>query len=97
MQSLVPSYLEVSMDSFSRDQQKLREQLAHTFGPGAFQAIDDQVRTNMAFFSEAMRMFTPFALRRAAGEAKAGEGGEIDTLKAQMAEMQAKLEALSRK
>jgi len=99
MQSLVPSYLEVSMNSFAKEQVKLREQFTHAFGPGAFQAMDDHVRANMAFFTEAMRIFTPFAAgRRAPGEAKPGaEGGEIDALKTQMAEMQAKLDALSRK
>ncbi|KAA2237323.1 polyhydroxyalkanoate synthesis repressor PhaR [Salinarimonas soli] len=114
MQSLVPSYLEVSMNNFAREQQKLRDQIAQAFGPGTFQALDDHVRANMTFFSEAMRMFTPFAARRAAAEmngagevrmpdGKAVEGrpgeppADIDALKTQMAEMQAKLDALSRK
>jgi polyhydroxyalkanoate synthesis repressor PhaR len=114
MQSLVPSYLESSMNNFAREQQKLREQIAQAFGPGTFQAIDDHVRANMSFFTDAMRMFTPFAARRAgieingADEAKGADmkaadlkGGEppaeIDALKTQMAEMQAKLDALSRK
>ena len=106
MQALVPSYLEFSMDNLSREQQKLRDQMAKAFGPSAFQAMEEQVRTNMSFFTEAMRMFSPFAARGDAkgegkGEAKA-EGkpeasSDIDGLKQQMAEMQAKLEALSRK
>jgi polyhydroxyalkanoate synthesis repressor PhaR len=106
MQALVPSYLEFSMDNLAREQQKLRDQMAKAFGPSAFQAMEEQVRTNMSFFTEAMRMFSPFATR---GDAK-GEGkgepraegkpeasADIDGLKQQMAEMQAKLEALSRK
>jgi polyhydroxyalkanoate synthesis repressor PhaR len=113
MQSLVPSYLESSMNNFAREQQKLRDQIAQAFGPGTFQAIDDHVRANMAFFTDAMRMFTPFAARRAGieingeeakgtelrgAELKGGEPpAEIDALKTQMAEMQAKLDALSRK
>ena len=111
MQALVPRYLEFSMDNLSREQQKLRDQMAKAFGPGAFQAMEEQVRTNMSFFTEAMRMFSPFATRGEGrgGEAKGevrGEGrsegkpeasSDIDGLKQQMAEMQAKLEALSRK
>jgi polyhydroxyalkanoate synthesis repressor PhaR len=102
MQSLVPSYLEFTMDNLSREQQKLREQMAQAFGPMAFQAMEEQVRTNMTFFTEAMRMFAPFAPRE---EGKAGgkptaldmEGaGDIDALKRQMADMQAKLDALAR-
>src|SRR5215212_160931 len=66
LQSLVPSYLEFSMANLAREQQKLREQMAQTFGPAAaFQAMEDHVRTNMSFFTEAMRMFSPFARRTA--------------------------------
>jgi polyhydroxyalkanoate synthesis regulator protein len=70
--------------------------------------VEEQVRTNMGFFMESMRMFTPFAAR---GETKGEKpekaeskpvdkpeaGIDLDSLKQQMAEMQAKLEALSRK
>ena len=59
----MPSYLEFSMENLSREQQKLREQMAQAFGPEAFQAMEEQVRTNMTFFTEAMRMFSPFAKR----------------------------------
>jgi polyhydroxyalkanoate synthesis repressor PhaR len=101
MQALVPSYLALSMENLARDQQKLREQMAQTFGPGAFHAIEEQVRTNMAFFTEAMRMFTPFAGKSAAkpeGEEDAQPGGDdLDALRRQMADMQARLEALSKK
>jgi polyhydroxyalkanoate synthesis repressor PhaR len=108
LQSLVPSYLEFSLENLARDQQKLREQMAETFGPAAFHAVEDQVRANMAFFSEAMRMFSPFAAGgkgnaapgtapEAKPEAGATDSIDLDALKRQMADMQAKLDALSRK
>src|SRR5918993_1822900 len=106
LQSLVPSYLEFSMANLAREQQKLREQMAQAFGPAAFHAMEEQVRTNMGFFTEAMRMFSPFAQRhdeKAEGKgeqtAAANSAGpdDLDALKRQMADMQAKLEALSRK
>ena len=103
LQALVPSYLEFSMENLSREQQKLREQMAQAFGPAAFHAMEEQVRSNMKFFTEAMRMFSPFAKRdEARGEGKAGEprgdsAGELDSLKRQVADMQAKLDALSHK
>lgn len=104
LQALVPSYLEFSMNNLSRDQQALREQMAQSFGAKAFGAMEDQVRANMAFFTESMRMFTPFAGRAgqpAAGAPDAGAQGEtrgeIDELKAQMAAMQEKLEELAKK
>ena len=109
MQALVPSYLEFSIDNLTREQEKLREQMRHAFGPAAFQAMQEQVRTNMALFSEAMKMFLPFAPRL---DDKAGprndaepnsnshsgrDPGDLDGLRRQMAEMQARLEALSKK
>jgi polyhydroxyalkanoate synthesis repressor PhaR len=102
MQALVPSYLEFSMNNLSQEQQKLREQMAQAFGPSAFQAMEEQVRKNMGFFSEAMRMFSPFPQANGgAPEAKPaskGEGpDELDTLKRQMADMQAKLDKLATK
>ena len=61
MQSLVPSYLEFSMNNLSREQQKLRDQMSHGLRRlRCFQAMEEQVRKNMGFFTEAMRMFSPF-------------------------------------
>ncbi|QFU17781.1 polyhydroxyalkanoate synthesis repressor PhaR [Microvirga thermotolerans] len=102
LQSLVPSYLEFSMENLSREQQKLREQMSQAFGPSAFQTMEEQVRKNMTFFSEAMRMFSPFAQReegaaRQKAETAGESSAELRDLKRQMAEMQAKLDALSRK
>ncbi|RDI61829.1 polyhydroxyalkanoate synthesis repressor PhaR [Microvirga subterranea] len=104
LQSLVPSYLEFSMDNLSREQQKLREQMSQAFGPGAFHAMEEQVRKNMSLFTDAMRMFSPFAQRQAdedeaksKAEPKTEASGELETLKKQMADMQAKLDKLARK
>ena len=38
MQMLVPRYLEVSIDSLTREQEKFREQMAQAFGMGGFGA-----------------------------------------------------------
>ncbi|EIM25053.1 polyhydroxyalkanoate synthesis repressor PhaR [Microvirga lotononidis] len=102
MQALVPSYLEFSMNNLSQEQQKLREQMAQTFGPGAFQAMEEQVRKNMGFFTEAMRMFSPFPQASSGTSetkpaAKSEETNDLDRLKQQMADMQAKLDKLATK
>ncbi len=102
MQALVPSYLEFSMNNLSQEQQKLREQMAQAFGPGAFQAMEEQVRKNMSFFTEAMRMFSPFppGSPGAPGQKvspKTDEADDLDALKRQMADMQAKLDKLAGK
>jgi polyhydroxyalkanoate synthesis repressor PhaR len=107
MQALVPSYLEFSMNNLSQEQQKLRDQMASAFGPTAFQAMEEQVRKNMSFFTEAMRMFSPFPQNLPQNPPglpdgqkpgpQGGEAGDLETLRRQMAEMQAKLDRLASK
>ena len=59
MQNYVPSYLEMSMDSFKRNQDKFKEQLTDTLSaaPG-YKMFEDNVRKNMALYEQAMKMFT---------------------------------------
>src|SRR5947207_6846713 len=63
MQMLVPRYLETSIDSLTREQQKFRDQMSQAFGAGGFGALDETVRRNMEVFQRAFTMFTPFARR----------------------------------
>ena len=59
MRTMVPSFLEFSMANFAKDQDGLREKMAQSFGPSVFQqALQEQVRANMTFFGDAMKMFT---------------------------------------
>ena len=62
MQSLLPSYLELSMNNFIGQQEQFRKQFASTFStaPGAAM-FEEQVRQNTAMFERAMKMFTPFS------------------------------------
>ncbi len=61
MRTMVPSFLEFSMANFARDQEGLREKMTQSFAPTAFQsAMEEQVRANMSFFGDAMKMFTTF-------------------------------------
>ena len=106
MQMLVPRYLEVSIDSLSREQEKFRTQMAQAFGVGGFGSLEDQVRRNMEMFERAFGMFAPFARREAqaseggdrpAAAAAPGATGEIDDLKRQLEEMQKKIDRLGDK
>src|SRR5512134_1566575 len=63
MQMLVPRYLEVSIDSLTREQEKFRNQVAQAFGVGGFGTLEDQVRRNMEMFERTFAMFAPFARR----------------------------------
>jgi polyhydroxyalkanoate synthesis repressor PhaR len=95
MQMLVPRYLEVSIESLTREQEKFRQQMAQAFGVGTFAPLEDQVRRNMEIFERAFGMFAPFA-RREDQAAEAGReapaAGEIDDLKRQLVEMQRRLD-----
>lgn len=102
MQMLVPRYLEASIESFTREQGKFREQMAQAFGVGGFGPLEDQVRRNMEIFEKTFAMFTPFAHGQtsSAGEKPAQRGGassEMDELKRQLEEMQKRLDRLSSK
>jgi len=113
MQKLVPSYLEFSLDSLTRQQEQYRRRFAHAFGTAAFEAMQEQVRKNFATFEKALGLFTPFAKGGSSEEANAnaepsaqqGEteaqsgksDDEIATLKAELSAMQQRLEQLSRR
>src|SRR5205085_5166052 len=95
MQKLVPRYLEVSIDTLVREQEKFRAQMAQAFGVVAFGPLEEQVRRNMEMFERTFAMFAPFA-RRDGQTAEADKGGpkpavggseEIDNLKRQMEDM----------
>jgi polyhydroxyalkanoate synthesis repressor PhaR len=101
MQMLVPRYLEVSIDSLTREQEKFRQQIAQAFGVNTFGPLEEQVRRNMEIFERAFAMFAPFG-RREGQAAEPNEtaprtgGGDIDDLKRQMEEMQKRLDRLSK-
>lgn len=97
MQSLVPSYLDFSLSNLVKDQQKFRDQFAGAFGSTTIQAIEEQTRKNVAMFSEAMRMFSPFAARGVPGSSqdKPASGDDITALRLEMTELQRKLDRLS--
>jgi polyhydroxyalkanoate synthesis repressor PhaR len=104
MQKLVPSYLEVSLESFTREQEKFRQQITQAFGATPFgPLVEDQVRRNMDIFKQAFSMFAPFGQRpgeaAAPGEgekpAPAAAGSDLDELKRQLDDMRKKVEKLS--
>jgi polyhydroxyalkanoate synthesis repressor PhaR len=98
MQAMIPSYLEHSMNLLTRDQDKMREQMAKAFGSMGIPGMEEQVRRNMEVFQKAVGMFMPFAPGQRPGEGgegkAAGNGGELQSLRSQIAEMQKKLDKL---
>jgi polyhydroxyalkanoate synthesis repressor PhaR len=104
MQKLVPHYLEVSINTLVREQEKFRAQMAQAFGVAGFGPLEEQVRRNMELFERTFAMFAPFT-RRDGQSADADKGSpkasggtdEIDDLKRQMEEMQKRLDRLGNK
>lgn len=102
MQMLVPRYLETSIDSLTREQQKFRDQISSAFGVTPFGGLDEHVRRNMEVFQRAFSMFTPFARRddetAAEGEAETPaappQSADLDELRRQLADMQKKVDKL---
>jgi polyhydroxyalkanoate synthesis regulator protein len=101
MQMLVPRYLEMSLDSLTREQEKFRTQLTQAFGGTPFAPFEELARQNMKLFEQAFAMFKPVtrpdqAEKPAADASRAGSG-DIDELRRQISEMQKRLDRLGEK
>ena len=60
-QSMLPAYLELSMKSFTQQQEKWREYMTTALGSeDKAKAFDEQIRKNMAMFEDTMKFFAPF-------------------------------------
>ena len=106
LQSFLPTYLEMSMNTFSQNQDGIREHMRTAFGnaPG-YKMFEDSVKKNMEIYGEAMKMLSP------AGSMYGGPGtpasttpqsptnddGDIHELKAQLAALQTQLDKLEKK
>jgi polyhydroxyalkanoate synthesis repressor PhaR len=107
MQGFLPPYLEMSMESFAKAQEKMRENISRTFGATTpMAAFEEQAQRNMAMFQQALHMWSPFnqampgapgaAAPRAADEPEGGEKDEqVAELRRQMEAMQKQLDALA--
>lgn len=68
MQMVVPSFLEQSMQAFSKEQERMREHMQKAFGgkhadimdfSAPMKMIEEQTRRNLEMFQSAMQMFAP--------------------------------------
>ena len=77
LQSMVPGYLEMSMEAFARNQEEMRRYMTDTFGDFfPFRQFEEMGRQNMAMFEQAMSMFTPPAKEAGAAPAPSGEAAD---------------------
>jgi polyhydroxyalkanoate synthesis repressor PhaR len=107
LQGLVPQYLDMTMQSFSKNHEQMNSYLENTIGGiYPFSSFEDMGRKNMAIFEQAMSMMTPFqqggdqpSAEPPAGDAAPPQESDdaIDALKAQLEAMQEQLNSLSSK
>jgi len=104
MQTYVPSFLQISMEQFSKNQEKFRESLSSALGgQKPFEQFEDQIRQNVSMFEQTMKMFSPFGPSDQPSHPSSPEPDhkddktdQIDELKDQIDEMKAKLDALAK-
>ena len=110
IERLVPSYLQISLQTLVKEQERFRKQFGAFTPAGAFEAYQEQARKNLAMFEQVMATFSPFGhiktgAKSSEDAAKAEPGkdenrgedksGELAELRQQLAAMQTKLEKLS--
>src|ERR1700759_3811866 len=105
MQMVVPRYLEQSIDTLTREQEKFRKQLTTTFSGTPFAPLEEHVRRNMELFQQTFSMFKPFVPPRGGNSVTiepektpepVAESGNIDELRRQMKDMQERLDRMSK-
>lgn len=108
MQSVLPAYLDMSMNSFAAQQEKFREHMRSMGGFTPMAMFEEMARRNMAMFEQTMGMFQTGTTRRRPAETaetadEVAENAEeqadesLSVLKEQMAAMQAQLDKLAKK
>jgi polyhydroxyalkanoate synthesis repressor PhaR len=104
LQAFVPGYLDLSMDSFAKNQEAMKNRVAEAFGGGS-SALEAMTRQNIAMFERAMKMFVPFAGQGGGHESEAPKGTngagapkpseEINELKSEIEAMRRQLSELA--
>ncbi|WGR94449.1 polyhydroxyalkanoate synthesis repressor PhaR [Bradyrhizobium sp. ISRA443] len=100
MQMVVPKYLEQSLETLTKEQEKFRKQIAGALSGTPFAPLEEQVRRNMELFQQTFSMFKPFVPQRTNAEPEkvpepAPDESNIDDLRRQMKDMQERLERMS--
>ncbi|NQW00954.1 MAG: polyhydroxyalkanoate synthesis repressor PhaR [Rhodospirillales bacterium] len=110
LQSVVPNYLEHTMQSFAQNQDQMRSYMDEALGGlSPFGQLEDVGKKNMAMFENAMKMFAPFyqgvpgqthkpnagSAPAPAAPAKDAEAEKLDELRAKLDAMQKQLDGLS--
>jgi polyhydroxyalkanoate synthesis repressor PhaR len=106
MQGFLPPYLEMSMESFSKAQEQMRENMSRAFGATTpMAAFEEQAQRNMALFQQAMKVWAPFAASGMPGmpgmtppkSDDEDKDEQLAELRRQMAAMQKQLDLMAKR
>lgn len=108
LQSVVPNYLEHSMNAFAQNEESMRKHMKESMGSMfPFGQWEDLGKQNMAMFERAMQMFTPFAANGASEspaesrseptDPRPAADDDMSALKAQLRALQEQVDNLSHK
>lgn len=107
MQSVVPSYLQMSMEAFAHQQQAMRDKMTGamggSMGGSSMAMLEEQTKRNMAMFQQAMQMFTPFSTGAAMPDqtapspaAEPAKADDVQSLRDELEAMRQKLDQLAK-
>ena len=102
MQTLVPSYLEFSIDRFSGERQAMADAASRIFGAdpfstSSFAALQELTQKNLKAFNQALAMFSPFVAPGPGTPKKEVLSPDIEEMRSQLSEMQKQLDSLAKK
>jgi polyhydroxyalkanoate synthesis repressor PhaR len=104
LQSVVPNYLEHSMNTFTQNEEVMRGYMKEAMGGMfPFYQWEDMGKQNMAMFERAMQMFTPFVANGGSGKepelveiaTSDDEDDDMSMLKSQLKALQKQVDNLS--
>ncbi len=101
LQAFVPGYLDMSMESFTKNQGAMRDRIAEAMG-GGNQMIENLTRQNLAMFERAMQMFSPFGIptpgrKNDEAQAEKPPASDVESLKREMEAMRRQISELSQR
>lgn len=93
VQSMLPQYLEASLEAFQQGQSQMRDALAGAFTANPFAEL---ARRNMELFQSAAGARAPASGGAPPPPPSAGREEELERLRAELADLQAKVDRLTR-
>jgi polyhydroxyalkanoate synthesis repressor PhaR len=97
LQAFVPSYLDMSMENFTKNQEQMRNRMAEVFDGGT-QMFQDMTRQNLALFERAAKMFSPLSSgdrdRPEDGASRANGNSRPEKKSDELSELKGEIEAM---